>query len=146
MNLTKPKTIVILLIVIIVIMGLFSILKNKSSDYKFSLSDRTVGDCVISEKKRDSKVFDDSDAVCYIFKKLEGKDIAKEEIKHVIDLEAEFRGSTTVDKPMALSGDPVPNYIFKHQTMNMSQAKIDRIYDAESYYLQFVGLIDKSAF
>ena len=54
--------------------------------------------------------------------------------------------STTVDKSMALSGDPVPNYIFKHQTMNMSQAKIDRIYDAESYYFQFIGNIDQNAF
>lgn len=142
----KQKTVVILLIVIIVIMGLFSFLKNKNSNSEPALSDRTIGDCVISEEKRDSKVYDDSDAVCYIFKKLEGKDVTKEEIKHVIDLEAEFRESTTVDKPMASFGDPVPNYIFKHQTMNMSQAKIDRIYDAESYYLQFVGFIGKNAF
>lgn len=127
-------------------MGLFSFLKNKSSDYEPALSDRTIGDCVISEKNMDSKVYDDNEAVCYIFKKLEGRDVTKEEIKHVIDLEVEFRESTTVDEAMALSGDPVPNYIFKHQTMNMSQAKIDRIYDAESYYLQFIGDIDKNAF
>ena len=140
----KQKIVVVSLIVIIITMGLFSFLKNKSSNFESALSDRTVGDCVISEKNRDSKVYDNSDAVCYIFKKLEGKDVIKEEIKHVIDLEAEFRESTTVDKSMA--SDPVPNYIFKHQTMNMSQAKIDRIYDAESYYLQFIGVIDKNAF
>lgn len=64
----------------------------------------------------------------------------------MIDLEAKFREGTTVDKSMASSGDPVPSYIFKNQTMNMSQAKIDRIYDAESYYLQFVGFVDQNAF
>lgn len=138
----KQKTVVILLIVVVIIMGLFSFLKNKSSDSESALSDRTIGDCVISETKRDSKVYDDSDAVCYIFKKLEGKDVTKEEIKQVIDLEAKFRENITVDKSMASSGDPVPSYIFKNQTMNMSQAKIDRIYDAESYYLQFVGFVD----
>jgi len=127
-------------------MGLFSFFKNKDTNFESTLSDRKIGDCVISEEKRGSEVYDDNDAVCYILKKLEDKDVTKEEIKHVIDLEAEFRENTTVDKSMALSSDPVPNYIFKHQTMNMTQAKIDRIYDAESYYLQFLGLIDESAF
>ncbi|MDP3988958.1 MAG: hypothetical protein Q8P93_01860 [bacterium] len=142
----KQKTVVILLIVVVIIMGLFSFFKNKSSNSEPALSGRTIGDCVISETKRDSKVYDDSDAVCYIFEKLEGKDVTKEEIKQVIDLEAKFRESTTVDKSMISSGDPVPSYIFKNQTMNMSQAKIDRIYGAESYYLQFIGVIDKGAF
>ena len=142
----KQGTVVTLLIVVIVIMGLFLFLKNKNNDSEPALSDRTIGDCVISEKNRDSKVYDDSDAVCYIFKKLEGKDVTKEELRQIIDLEAEFQESTIVDESVASSGDPVPSYIFKHQTMNMSQAKIDRIYDAESYYLQFVGMIDKNAF
>jgi len=128
-------------------MGIFSFFKNKISDSEPVLSDRTIGDCMVSENKRDSKVYDDNDAVCYIFKKLEGKDVTKEEIKQVLELEAKFRETTTVDKSIALfSGDPVPNYIFKHQTMNMSQEKIDRIYDAESFYLQFVGFIDQNAF
>ena len=106
-----------------------------------------MGDCIVSEKNRNSNVYDDGDAVCYIFKKLEGKDVTKEEIKHIIDLEVKFQESATVDKSLVSSdGDPVPNYIFKNQTMNMSQEKIIRIYDAESYYLQFIGAIDKNAF
>ena len=143
----KWKTVTLVLIVIVSIMGLFSFFKSKSSDSEPVLSDRAMGDCIVSEKNRNSNVYDDGDAVCYIFKKLEGKDVTKEEIKHIIDLEVKFQESATVDKSLVSSdGDPVPNYIFKNQTMNMSQEKIIRIYDAESYYLQFIGAIDKNAF
>ena len=142
----KQKTVVIVLVTILIIMGLFSFFRNRNSNPESAtLADSTIGDCVVSESNRGSKVYDDNDAVCYIFKglKVRGEDATKEEIKHVLDTEVQYRETNPpVTEAAMKSGDPVPAYIFQHQTMGMSQAKIDSIYDAEYYYLQFIGVVN----
>ncbi len=109
--------------------------------------------CEIDDKNADSGIYDLDEAACFIYSEVNDESIDLELIKKVLELEEDYmiELGIIVEEPfdkdenpsnLVLDLDELADHVIVQKKVKIDREKLLDIYDSETNYLEFVGLLE----